>query len=320
MAPSAAQRVFNVTELCEKILIQVNGDNTVETLFAIQRVSTTFRDVVQGSSALRIKLGLQHEHDYASGPNAASAAMRALKHRLSISPFYASEAKTDGAAAQIWPMTVRCSPRAEGVHRHETWGFRIDTEGWDETIGLSGAQSTHASERASWRDVKLLSRPTSLIILIAVRIGNVSNYELPPHYLVALSRFQQEAAEQHLSRKNARENSTWDSPMPPRYIDKILFTAEQATLGNLVTTLAGIQSRSGAEHDKLSRVSELGVRHFEGPGHMDGGREDEDAQQEWPGMRGWIARNHRLLRSDEVDDLSEEFRLAVAVSMSVEDS
>lgn len=104
-ARSAAENFFGFSEICEAILILVgNGKDGVRKLFALQRISVTFRKVILGSPTLKARMGL--DYDFRGAPyvdTLLSAAVISLQYKLSFLRFHvASKATAWSLSGRRW--------------------------------------------------------------------------------------------------------------------------------------------------------------------------------------------------------------------------
>ena len=340
MAVPAASRVFGIVELAVQILDEASsGDDGMRILYALQRVSTGLRGIIQNTPQFKIKMGLQHESAgsnwHATGVPQHSQAIKALKHDLSFAPFYANNNSVPGAGT---PSNSADSPLRREYDA--LWMFEVASVEWAKSIGVCGTQIIHCSPEASWRKIRLFARSATLTIIVAVRIGGESGEVLARP---ALCHFE--------SAEEAYLRGWWRRSGMPRYTERISFTSDQATLGNVADALETILQRSEGMHRKLSETRRVARSFGEpGPAELEGNEGEIIANLQGPqgskkwsggelngksgktelegygaetvaeisGWKSWLNQSDHKPTGAMTVNLSEELQLAIALLMSME--
>jgi len=234
MTMTATERAFAIPELLHHILTQIDGEGAIQTLFAIQRVSTAFKDTIGGSTALRIRMGLEHgssDHDDTTGrPSAALIELGEGVNRFTSAPFYAAGVQGPGLEHYnpwLGPWTANVSAFANRIHHCCTWRFTFEEGQWKAVIGMRGKKWTHTTAEASWRNIKLFEHPQPLTLSVQV----------------------------HVSPHNRRFGG---GDHYQRDIANVEFASAQGTLGRFADVLARIEAERAAMIEEPPRGSHHG--------------------------------------------------------------
>jgi hypothetical protein len=166
---SAAKRVFAIPEPLERILLSIDDDNYVckmsaaKRLFILQRVDTTFANIIHGSCMLKYRMGLDYKP---RGPLASTP-----KHDI-LSTFLDFLTPTP---------RISCRIDEHGVLNVKL-GLAIDRSTIPTIHSLRRSLSRTTLRPHYWRRAKITSIKIPTRIHILVQLTKPDNYTTGVHY------------------------------------------------------------------------------------------------------------------------------------------
>lgn len=222
----AMDKALAVTKVLHTMLHQVADNEDARALFAIQRVSKSFKTTIDTTQDLQIRMGLAHPDAEKPRDSLMSSMSGSLPDPKSPGTTKFAEL---GSLVQLGPFRfLKVDKYRLELSYHVPDAEKASVEKL--TFGFNGKTRLHTSGESSWRAIKLLS--SSIDVTVAVHITLT-----PAAHRFVLAGGQSKGVE------GGYEDSS------------ITLSFKNATFGTLMTTLQPVLRRERGEHEAKAEKS-----------------------------------------------------------------